>query len=803
MVRLAPISRDHHTGDVLFDSERSSLSVLDLCDERGEVAAYLLADLGAHVVKPVPPDVTDSDRFRAYNTNKQLLFLTGVGNDDRAAVLSQVETSDVVFVSAPDGLAEQLSLRHEDFVAVNPTIVTVVVSPFGVDGPRADQPASELTIGALGGIVRIQGTPERAPVQFSIPQVWRHAGAEAAVGAMVGLRRSEQSGDAQFVDVSAQAAATWTMLNAMEASAIQGYDFERAGSILPLALPVRILLEAADGYVITVPTGRIAGSLHGWLQDEGLTDERWEGVDWATFDHRVISGEPTELPIEAVSNAIIELCRRYRRQELFDRGLTLGVTLAPVNSFDDLLSFEHFPARQFWESGETAIGPEVHRIPGAFYRIDEQRPVVARGLAGAQTPPRPTAPSIADEPPELPFTGLKVLDFSWIGVGPITAKAFADHGATVIRVESETRLDGLRRQTPFKDDEFGFDRSHFFGTFNSSKYGVTLDLKNPAGIEIAKRMAAWADVVIESFTPGSIDRLGLGYEQLKEINPSVIMVSTSLLGKGSPYEAMGGYGYHASAVTGFYDLVGWPDLPPDGPWVAYTDTIAPRFITPTIMAALRRRDRDPDGVGCHIDVAQAETALQFMVPELIEYQRKGKAPGRLGNRSREFAPQGVYPCQGTQGWLALTIADDQQWQRLVAVLDHPVWATDPSLANAAGRHAAHDTIDEHLSQWTARHEPAVLEALLREAGIPAGMLSASSDLLEDPQYRHRNFYRWHEHSVMGEVPYAGHQYRVRGYDSGPRFAAPTLGEHTFEVLTDIIGLTPDEVAEAAIADALR
>ena len=215
-------------------------------------------------------------------------------------------------------------------------------------------------------------------------------------------------------------------------------------------------------------------------------------------------------------------------------------------------------------------------------------------------------------PDQLPFEGLKVADFSWVGVGPITAKYLADHGATVVRLETEGRPDILRTAGPFKDNVPGPDRSHFFGDLNASKLGITVDLKNPAGVAVAHRLLAWADLYIESFTPGTMASLGLGYETAHTLNPSIIMLSTCLMGQTGPAAPFAGYGFHAGAIAGFYEVTGWPDLPPDGPWGAYTDVVSPRLLAATVMAALDHRRRT--GQGQYIDASQMEVALPFLAP---------------------------------------------------------------------------------------------------------------------------------------------------------------------------------------------
>jgi crotonobetainyl-CoA:carnitine CoA-transferase CaiB-like acyl-CoA transferase len=794
----------------------SHWKVLDLTDRRGELAGFVLAELGAEVVKLVPDPtigVVDPDgAYGAYHANKSVVHLDPATADGRAGLEQLLAGADVVLDSGPPGVLASLGLGRAELDALNPLLVTVVVTPFGLDGPRADQPCSELTLAALGGPLRLQGTPARPPVQISVPQVWRHAGAEAALAAMVAHARMVRTGQSQFVDVSAQSAMTWTMLNAMEAAAISGRDFERTGSVLKLAVDLAICHPAADGYVVAVPRAESAERLLPWLLEEGIVGPEWLEEDWSTFDHRSISGEPTVVTVDDVTRAVAALCSRHPRSVLLERGLELGTTLAPVNAVDDLLGFGQLDDRAFWTGAEVDATPV--RVPGVAFRLDGRRPEARRRYGRAEPDPVPrwerrstaeppaAGPAGSGPAPDdsLPFSGLKVADFSWIGVGPITSKCLADHGATVVRVESQHRIDGLRVQPPMKDGVFGINRSNFYGAFNTSKLGLALDLKTAAGRSVAKRLAAWADVVIDSFTPGVMERLGLGPADIRAVNPSVVTVNTSLLGHDGRYSSMAGYGYHAAALAGFFGAVGWPDLPPDGPWLAYTDTIGPRLITPVLLAALDHRRRT--GEGTHIEVAQLELALQFQAPEVIACQLGGAVPTRTGNRDPRFAPQGVYPCKGADEWCAVTVTDDEAWARLVEVLGRPDWAV-PAFATSAGRRAAHDEIDAALGRWTVRHDAAEVEALLCRAGIPAGRVLRSSDLLADPQFAHRRFYAYLEHAEVGVIPYAGHQYRIAGYDHGPRSAAPCLGEHTVEVLTDLLGLDVDELAEVAAAGALE
>ncbi|MGH7820872.1 MAG: CoA transferase, partial [Candidatus Binatia bacterium] len=486
------------------------------------------------------------------------------------------------------------------------------------------------------------------------------------------------------------------------------------------------------------------------------------------------------------------------------------VMIAPVNTVADVLALDHLEARAYWQPYRLP-GGRILRAPGPFVRpsrtpVSIARPAPAAGEHTAEVFEAPPAPPIPATPATtlpaaLPFAGVRVADFSWIGVGPITAKYLADHGATVVHVETEHPADRLRLVGPFKDNIAGPNRCQFFASFNTSKLSLAVNLKQPEGLEVAKRLIQWADVCLDSFTAGTMAELGLGYEVARELNPAIIMASTCLMGQTGPAAALAGYGYHAAAICGFYEITGWDDRPPAGPFNAYTDTIAPRFLAATLMAALDHRRRT--GEGQYVDQAQMESALYFLAPETLEYQVSGRMPRRAGNESPGVAPHDAYPCAGEDEWCAIAVESDEQWRALRRALGDPEWAAAPELDTVAGRVANRDTIDRKLAELTSRHEAHALMERLQAAGVPAGMVQRSSDHLEDPQLRHRRFFRPLHHAEMGEVPYEGHQFRILGYDNGPLAPAPCLGEHSITVLQEILGLGDEDLARIAGSGALR
>jgi crotonobetainyl-CoA:carnitine CoA-transferase CaiB-like acyl-CoA transferase len=801
--------------------------VLDLTDGRAELGPLTLAALGAEVIKVEPPggspsrrdapldarlpDGFASLRFHAFNRGKRSVILDLDKPDGRARFLDLVAGADFLFESADPGSMTARGLGFEVLRGVNPQLVYVAITPFGQDGPYAGHVATDLTLAAMGGMMALNGEPDRRPVRITVPQCWYHGAVEAAVGALVAHERRLRSGEGQHVDVSVQASVFWTGLNAMNAYAVQGADIERNGTILQLGtLTTPLVYPCADGEVTLIGSGPTAACLLQWMLADGTVTPEWVmAEDWTTYEVRLLSGQPLAHSLDEVQDRIRVFCAKHRKADLFERALAGGATIAPVQTIADVLAFPHFEARGYWQRYPLQGGCEV-RMPGPFARLSHT-PLQLGGRApapgehteeilAAPTRTRSAALDAAPRAGVLPFEGVKIADFSWIGVGPITAKYFADHGATVVRVETENPADRLRLVGPFKDGVPGVNRSQFFASFNTSKLSLRLNLKMPEGLEVAKRLIEWADVCIESFTPGAMAAFGLTDEVVFALNPKIIMASTCLMGQTGPAASMAGYGYHAASICGFFEVTGWPDRAPAGPFNAYTDTIAPRFLAATLMAALDHRRRT--GQGQRIDQSQAEASLHFLAPEVLDYQCSGRLPRRAGNESPDACPHDAYPCAGQDQWCTIAIESDDQWRALRRVLGEPAWAMSPQLHTLAGRRAQREIIDAHLAAFTLAHEPRVLMERLQRAGVPAGMVQRSSDLLVDPQLQHRRFYRPLEHPEMGEVPYEGHQFCIDGYDSGPRAPAPCIGEHTIQVLQDILGFGDEELARVAAAGAL-
>ena len=366
----------------------SPYTVLDLTDDRGELAGMILGDLGADVIKVEPPEGSSGRRtgplleggpegerslgFSAFNRNKRGVTLDLAGGSGRPVLLRLVERADFLIESARPGEMNKMGLGFDDLRRANSRIVHVAITPYGQDGPYAGLAASDLTLAAMGGPMSLQGDSGRAPVRITVPQVWLHASAEAAVGALTAHARMLHTGEAQFVDVSAQAAMVWTMLHARVAHAIQGTDFNRQGSVLQLVrITVPIVYECTDGYVVVIPTGAAVSKMVHWWVEDGIVPEEWiDGEDWATYDLRFLQGEPVRYSLDEVLDATRRYVARHSKWGLLERGLQEGVTVAPVSTTEDVSRFRQLEERGFWLMAPLPDGRQV-RVPGVFARLTE------------------------------------------------------------------------------------------------------------------------------------------------------------------------------------------------------------------------------------------------------------------------------------------------------------------------------------------------------------------------------------------------------------------------------------------------
>ena len=403
----------------------------------------------------------------------------------------------------------------------------------------------------------------------------------------------------------------------------------------------------------------------------------------------------------------------------------------------------------------------------------------------------------------LPLAGVRVADFSWVGAGPITTKFFSDLGAEVIRIESGTRVDPVRVMPPFKDGVAGPDRSGYYADRNTNKKSITIDLKKPRGQELARALIAKSDLVANNFSPGTMERFGLGYDDVRAFKPDIIYLSMSMQGASGPHTKFIGFGLTIGALAGLQYLCGPADRLPVGTSTNYPDHIPnPCHGAFAALAALRHRRRT--GEGQFIDLAQTEPTMALLGPALMDYTVNGRIIERQGNDEPGVAPHGVYPCRGEDRWIAIAVMNDEHWLGLGRALGSPPWTQEPRWSTSRNRFADRRAIDEHLATETARREATDLMWVLQEHRVPCGILQDGRGLLtQDAQLGHRGHWVRLSHPLMGTTVYNAPPYRFGNFDALPTRHAPLLGEHTTEVLAGLLGLSQEEIGVLQSEEVLK
>ena len=806
--------------------------VLDLCEGISQFAGYLLASLGAEVIAVEPPggvrsrhdgpfvdDEPDPERSLAhwaYNQGKQSVTADLTTDEGRQRLLELVRGADALVEDAPVGHMGTLGLGYDDLAAVNPAIVHASVTPYGSTGPRSTWAGSDLTAVAGSGFLHASGDKDRAPVRVAgVPQSFLQAAADAAAATLIALREAQRSGLGQHVDISAMESMTHGQ-PANLSSRVNANPVERlAGGLSLGGVDVPMMFPCADGNTICVALMGAAFApftrrLVEWEAEEGFADEELQAVDWETVATEVLSGQRSPDIIVKSFATHARFMATKTTEELWAAAFERNILITPSALVSDLLTNPHFADRHFWrdvelDGGRSArfCGPLVHFSADAPERTlavptlggdndsvnTERQPYAATAAAAGGGP--------ASDGSELPLAGLKVVEFSWVIATPSAVRILADYGATVVKVETERRPDTMRTVNPFVDEEAHPDNSVGYGVYNAGKRSLSLDLSKPESRQVVEDLIRWADITTESWAPGAAARMGFGYDDFSAINPQIIMLSSSLLGQSGPYSSLAGYGFMAAAIAGFYEITGWPDRGPAGPYGPYTDFLAPRVIVASLMAALERRDRT--GTGCYIDISQTEAALHYLAPAILDASINGRDPQRCGNEDPHMSPHGVYPSAGEDQWVAVACTDDR-WPSLVTT----VGLVDDGAASwdQPARRERSGQIDEAIVAWTSGRTNAEAAEALQAHGIDAYPVNNSQGCRDDPQLTAR------EHHINVPQSHRGTMWtqncRTRMSRTPPVVwrGGPCLGEDNFEVLTEFLGYDADRIADLAAAEAL-
>lgn len=404
----------------------------------------------------------------------------------------------------------------------------------------------------------------------------------------------------------------------------------------------------------------------------------------------------------------------------------------------------------------------------------------------------------------LPLEGIRILDPSQVWAGPTCTRILGDLGADVIKVESARRMDIARGDARavaggmgfYPDNEVGPDpwnREGKYADRNRSKRSICLDLTHPRGVDAFKRLAAQSDIVVENFRQGVMDRFGLGYQDLKKVRTDIIMLTMASQGATGPEAAYGSFGVTLEQTAGVASVTGYLGGDPSTSGVLFPDPLVSIASIGLLLAALRQRRQT--GEGLYIDLSQREMTTSILGDMVMDYTMNGRARTPIGNRHRTFAPQGVYPCRGTDTWLAISIETDDDWCALVQTMGQPELAGDPRYANVVGRRKHHDEIDTLIAVWTAGRDAFITMTTLQAVGVPAGVVEKGEELVSDPQFVSRGFWEYSGHGLAEVRPYVSRSFKFSKTPGATQAPAPLLGAHTAEVLREVAGMSDAEIAE--------
>jgi crotonobetainyl-CoA:carnitine CoA-transferase CaiB-like acyl-CoA transferase len=783
------------------------LRVIDLSSWiAGAYCTKLLADGGAEVVKvesgagdplrrwsasgaPIPAG-EDGALFNFLAASKRSVLVDG--SDELSELLA---SADAVVWSRGAEVAARPQLAPAEIRRTHPHLVVTAITPFGLEGPWADEPATEFTLQAWsGGIVGLaRGAPDQPPVHVAGQIGEWLAGVFAAVGTLASLRRGaagELAGE--LVDVSM-----------LEASAM-GLTYYPVTFNDQLGRPMRRKRF--------VPTPGVGAARDGLVGLGCGTGQQW-------LDTCVMVGHPEWmdepryfLERTELQPTIDAWIAEQTVDEVLEQASVWRIPNAPIANGANVTSIDHFRERATFvtnpRDGATNPRPPF-RLSSVELRPPEPAPHLGQHELGDVTPssPRTTNGTAARA---LPFEGLRVLDMTAYWAGPLTSHVLALLGAEVIHLESPSRPDGVRLVggVPQTEDRY-WERGPIFSALNTNKKSLAIDLADPRGLDLLRQFVTTCDVVLENYTPRVLDQMGLDYESLRQLKPDLIMARMPGFGLDGPWRDVAAFAFVIEDASGLTWLTGQPDRLPIEPYCV-GDPNAGLHALFGVQLALAHRDRT--GEGGLVEVAMVDAALNVAAEQVIEQTAYGALLERAGNRGPCAAPQGLYQTADVDErgrddcWVAIAVADDDHWAALRGALGDPGWAADPEMATAAGRRRLHDRIDEELGAWCRARSGDEIVDRLWSAGVPVGKVLQPHHQTELAQLASRQFFEQVDHPVAGSSRYSTLPMRLsRGPQRFHTRHAPLLGEHTVELLGEL-GLSTAEIddlsADHIIGDSL-
>jgi crotonobetainyl-CoA:carnitine CoA-transferase CaiB-like acyl-CoA transferase len=773
-------------------------------------AGRLLCDLGADVVKVEPPA---GDPLRALGP-----FVGGIPNRDqsasfgyfhagktsamirpdehRVALTRLMRGAEVVIrsnradrVSPSDELVDELV---DEVTASRPDLIVVEISTYGRQGPRRSRAMSDLLALAAGGLLSVNATsptdPDAPPLRYRGEMASIHAACDAVVAVLGALHERHRSGAGQRIDVSAQAAVA-----AVLGTGVARYGYQRQ---VPVHNGTRSVApwgfyQCADGLVLIQCT----------------EDEEWHRLlhllgdpDWGQLEIFRTTAQREQVT-DVLDMYVGQALSSMKVADFVAAAYRSRVPAAPIHSAADVLAWEHLRERGFFQTIRLTDGRHQHDlpVPSPPWRFRHTQ-ATARGASPrlgdhrwddiwteAVLPP----PLQADPAPAGPLAGIRVIDLTWVWAGPYGTMQLAHLGAEVIKIESSRRVDVTRRLGPYADDVMGINRSGYFNQYNQGKKSVTLNLKDRRAVDLLKRLAATADVIVDNMRSGALARLGLSYDRLRCLNPKVVAVSMTGFGETGPEHDRVAYGSLIDAMSGTATANGTVGGGPTDFPMSLPDPVAGIHMVIATVAALYRAR--VTGVGERVECSMLEACVAaFPWPVLFQAAVGCEAPV-LGNRDEQRSPHEVYRCAEKNRWVAVAVEDDQQFRALAAAIGQPGLADDPRFATVGARRIHEEELNRIIADWAAGHPARLATERMQEAGVPAEEVATVDALFDSCDLLDRDFFLTHDHPEVGRRPLAGVAWTTSRSPMVAAAAAPVLGQHTHEVLGTALGLSDDEL----------
>jgi crotonobetainyl-CoA:carnitine CoA-transferase CaiB-like acyl-CoA transferase len=792
------------------------LSNLHVIELGGGIAApmvgKLCADLGATVVKVEPP-AGDPTRWRGpfrggqvnpeasgtflyLNSNKRSVVCDLSQPDGRQRLDELVRQADLLVHNFTPRDMAAYGLDYEHYRRLNPRLVMLSITPFGLRGPYRDYAASDLTLyhaGGLGWLCPGKGTPlARPPIKPFGEHAYTQAALHGTAAALAACYGAAASGVGEHLDLSVQEVGTFFLGRTFATYTYAGVSQSRNS---PPPYEPQSLYRCKDGYIYL-----ICAEQNQWERlVEVMGDPQW------AHEPRFVSRDQRGENSEALKTYISAWTAEHSVAELFHACQQARVGAAPVLTQAQLDHDAHLQGRQYFTSQSHPVAGVV-KVPGAPYRLQKpwwslRTPAPLLGEATAQHPTlfadrsaTTSASSGALQTPPLPLTGVRVLDLSWVWAGPHCTMILAFLGADVIKVESSTRLDITRRTNPFPPGmERGVNRSGYFGGLNQAKRSIGINLSAPQGRALVKQLATHCDVMISNFGTGVLERLELGAEEMHRVKADLIIAMISAFGQTGPLRHYMGYGPLIAPLAGVAAVTGYDDGVPEDLGMPYGDPNGGVYTAVAITAALWARQQHGGG-GQVIDLSMWEAMLSTSFEGWMNHALGNPPYHPMGNRHPVWAPHNLYRCQGDDDWVSIAATTETEWQALCQAIGQPPLATDPRFGDAAARKANEDALDHIIGAWCASRERWAITRALATAGVPAFPSMSMRDLLDDPHLKARGCFTHWQHPEVGQRTLMGAPWRFTVRPNGLGSHAPLLGQHTDAVLEELLGLDTEQRA---------